>query len=72
MKKLKFKLKRKLNNSQSHTGQSFQGLEARSQEEEFWKFYRDRELTNCLDFLEQLGFSGDLAVFVLALVGGGR
>jgi hypothetical protein len=38
--------------------------------ERFRNFYRDRELTNCLEILSEKGFSGDSAVFFLALAGG--
>ena len=50
----------------------FQHLEtARSQQwEEFERLYRDRRLTDCLETLEQQGFSGDSAIFILTLAGG--
>ncbi len=38
--------------------------------ERFRNFYRDRELTNCLEILSQKGFSSNSAIFILSLAGG--
>ncbi len=38
--------------------------------EKFREFYRNQELTSCLELLSQKGFSNDSAIFLLALAGG--
>jgi hypothetical protein len=38
--------------------------------ERFREFYRNQELTNCLEILSQKGFSSDSAIFLLSLAGG--
>jgi hypothetical protein len=38
--------------------------------ERFRNFYRNQELTNCLEILGEKGFSGDSGIFLLALAGG--
>lgn len=37
---------------------------------EFRRLYRDRRLTDCLQVLEEQGFAGDSAIFILTLAGG--
>jgi hypothetical protein len=34
----------------------------------FREFYSDHRLTDCLEFLEEQGFHGDAAIFLLSLV----
>jgi hypothetical protein len=40
--------------------------------ERFREFYRNQELTNCLEMLSDRGFSGNSEIFLLSLVGGER
>jgi hypothetical protein len=38
--------------------------------EKFRGFYRNQELTNCLEVFSQEGFEGDEAIFLLNWIGG--